>query len=121
LGNSSITRNQSIKPRYLPRCITMTISRPCLTCRQLTTNPRRCPDCQTTYNRLHPKPKRPHYSGDYQARAKAVRDSAQYCWICLEGARVNDPWTADHVIPGDVDSPLLPAHRSCNSRRGDAK
>ena len=65
----------------------MTISRPCLTCRQLTTNPRRCNDCQTTYNRLHPKPKRPHYAGDYQARAKAVRESAQYCWICLEGAR----------------------------------
>ena len=99
----------------------MTISRPCLNCRNLTTNPRRCADCQTTYNRLHPKPKRPHYSGNYQARAKAVRESAQYCWICLEGARVGDPWTADHVIPGDSDSPLLPAHRSCNSRRGDAK
>ena len=99
----------------------MTISRPCLTCGNLTINPRRCPDCQTTYNRLHPKPKRPHYAGNYQARAKAVRDSAQYCWICLEGARPNDPWTADHIIPGDPDSPLLPAHRSCNSRRGDAK
>jgi len=98
----------------------MTISRPCLTCGNLTINPRRCPDCQATYNRLHPKPHRPHYTGDYKARAKAVRDSAQYCWICLEGPRDGDPWTADHVIPGDKDSPLLPAHRSCNSRRGDA-
>ena len=97
----------------------MSISRPCLNCGKLTTNPRRCPDCQTTYNRLHPKPARPHYRGDYQARAKAVRDSAQYCWICLEGARPDDPWTADHIIPGDPDSPLLPAHRSCNSSRGD--
>ena len=97
----------------------MSISRPCLNCGNLTTNLRRCPTCQTNYNRLHPKPHRPHYSGNYQARAKAVRDSAQYCWICLEGARVDDPWTADHIIPGDPDSPLLPAHRSCNSSRGD--
>lgn len=36
----------------------------------------------------------------------------------LGGPRRGDPWEADHVAAGDPDSPLLPAHRSCNRRRG---
>jgi hypothetical protein len=39
--------------------------------------------------------------------------------LCGGGARPNDPWQADHVIPGDADSPLAPAHRSCNAARGN--
>lgn len=45
------------------------------------------------------------------------------CWICGEGDREGDPFTADHVIPAvrqprDEEAVLLAAHRSCNSRRG---
>jgi hypothetical protein len=65
------------------------------------------------------KKNRPHYAGDYSKRAKIVRDNAIVCWICKEAYRTNDPWTADHVFPAVIDSPLLPAHRSCNSRRGN--
>jgi 5-methylcytosine-specific restriction endonuclease McrA len=59
------------------------------------------------------------YSGDYKRRAKAVRQSAVNCHICGDPARINDPWTADHIIAGDRNSPLAPAHRSCNERRGN--
>jgi hypothetical protein len=47
-----------------------------------------------------------------------VRAEAVACWLCGDGPRPDDPWTADHVTPGDPDSILLAAHRSCNSRRG---
>jgi hypothetical protein len=59
------------------------------------------------------------YSGDYKRRAKKVREQAVNCHICGDPARLNDPWEADHIIPGDNTSPLLPAHRSCNQRRGN--
>jgi hypothetical protein len=59
------------------------------------------------------------YSGDYKRRAKAVREQAVNCHICGDPARTNDPWTADHIIAGDRNSPLAPAHRSCNERRGN--
>lgn len=59
------------------------------------------------------------YAGDYRRRAKAIRDHAEFCWLCGGGAREDDPWQADHVIPGDPNSPLAPAHRSCNASRGN--
>ena len=96
----------------------MPISQPCLTCRTLTTNGTRCEPCTTKWNRAHPKPNRPHYAGSYKRRAKIVRDTATNCWICGEGNRgTADPFTADHLIPADPNSPLAAAHRSCNSRR----
>ena len=94
------------------------IQRPCLTCRELTTLTPRCQACQAQNEagRI-----RPHYRGSYTSRAKSVRANAVECWLCGGGARTDDPWTADHVDPGNPESLLLPAHRSCNSRRGDAK
>jgi hypothetical protein len=62
-----------------------------------------------------------HYKGDYRRRSDVVRRTAVVCWLCGGGARVGDPWQADHVVPGDPSSELLPAHRSCNARRGAAK
>lgn len=94
--------------------------KPCLDCGRLTEGGSRCPTHQSMkQKRLDEmrKGKRQHYSGDYKKRAKIVRDNAEYCWICGDGYRDNDPFTADHYFPGDQTSPLLPAHRSCNSRR----
>jgi len=71
------------------------------------------------HQRLHPKPERPHYAGDYRKRAKQIRDNATTCWICGKGYNPKDPWTADHLIAGDPNSPLAAAHRTCNSRRGN--
>lgn len=92
--------------------------KPCLGCGTLTRE-RRCPDCHAKRLAEMPKPKGRdrHYRGDYDKRAKAVRDSTERCWICGEGARAGDPWQADHIIDGDPYSPLLGAHRSCNIRR----
>ena len=59
--------------------------------------------------------------GAKQVRTAANADPNCVCWLCGETARVDDPWTADHVEPGNPDSILMPAHRSCNSRRGDGR
>lgn len=95
------------------------IGKPCLNCGNISTTGSRCEPCQARWNKQHPKPFRPHYSGNYRKRAKEVRDNATICWLCGQGEKPNDIWTADHIIPGDPDSPLLPAHRSCNSSRGN--
>ena len=92
----------------------------CLTCGIATTDGTRCKACQTRANTARTaKRNRPHYGGTYQRRAKEVRDNATTCWLCHEGTRINDPWTADHVEAGNPNSLLMPAHRSCNSRRGN--
>jgi len=109
--------------------MTYRFPKPCIECGNLTTNATRCDTCNGKRQDLmkalgtkrvyKAKPKRAHYQGDYAARAKAVREAAVYCHLCGDSARATDPWTADHLIPGDPASPLLPAHRSCNSRRGN--
>ena len=60
------------------------------------------------------------YGGTYAKRAKQVRMTAEICHLCGEGTRVGDPWEADHANPelGSA-SILLPAHRSCNRKRGN--
>ncbi len=95
------------------------IHRPCLNCGTLT-NHTRCIICQRAHDKIkNNKPKPAHRRGSYQRRAKQVVAQATHCWLCGKGAIINDPFTADHVIAGDPESPLLPAHRSCNSRRGN--
>jgi hypothetical protein len=101
--------------------------KPCLECGKLSLGDTRCETHRLERLRLmeatrpqrkyKTKPKREHYGGDYAKRAKAVREAATYCHLCGDGPRHNDPWTADHIIPGNPQSPLAPAHRSCNSSR----
>jgi len=103
---------------------TYQFNRPCITCGTLT---------RGTYCDTH-KPKRDRgpestkrrgkkallYGGDYKKKAKLVRITATNCHLCGEGGRPGDPWEADHTNPelGSA-SPLLPAHRSCNRKRGN--
>ena len=96
----------------------MAIHQSCLDCRTIQSNGSRCAKCQARRDGIR-SASRPHYNGSYRRRAAQVRDEAQFCWLCGEGERAHDPWTADHVVAGDPDSILLPAHRSCNSRRGN--
>lgn len=96
----------------------MPIPKPCLTCGQPTTGNSRCRDCQTELDHQRNQ-RRNHYKGDYKRIAKQVRENAAQCWLCGLGTKPDDPWTADHIRPGDPTSPLAPAHRSCNSRRGN--
>jgi hypothetical protein len=101
----------------------MPVQQVCLGCYRLTGNGSRCQSCKTKRESMR-NTRRDHYQGDYQRRSAAVRkaanaDPSTLCWLCHTPARLDDPWTADHVLPGDPHSPLMPAHRSCNSRRGD--
>lgn len=94
--------------------------KPCLNCGKLTDGSIRCLEHKRIHDlKRQKRKKRDHYKGDYGKRAKYVRDNAEICWICGGGYAPNDPWTADHYYPAQPDSPLLPAHRSCNSRRGN--
>lgn len=98
---------------------------PCLVCGELTRGGNKCekhkpqPNPEREAAKALRKRNTGQYSGDYRKRAKAVRESAVACHICGQGYRPHDPWQADHLIPGDPYSPLLPAHRSCNASRGN--
>lgn len=96
------------------------VKRPCIGCGSLTGAGSYCEPCRLERERKRSLARGSrHYTGDYRRRAKIVRESPGPCWICGEGDRDGDIWTADHVVPGQVDSPLAKAHRSCNSRRGN--
>jgi hypothetical protein len=98
---------------------------PCLVCNRLTNGSSRCETHQKIWDdaaemkRRARKAATGQYAGDYKMRARVVRENAYECHICHEGARLNDPWQADHLRPGDPDSPLAAAHRSCNASRGN--
>jgi hypothetical protein len=93
---------------------------PCLDCGVLSRGRNRCDTHYRQYIiKYESKRDRSHYKGDYQTRAKLVRDSATICWICLEPFYRKEDITADHYYAGDPFSPLLPAHKSCNSSRQD--
>jgi hypothetical protein len=98
---------------------------PCLVCKKLTDGNSRCDahqkmwDDEAEAKRRARKQATGQYSGDYKARARMVRENAYVCHLCNEGPRLNDPWQADHINPGDPYSPLAAAHRSCNARRGN--
>lgn len=103
----------------------MPFPRPCSTCGKLTRGANKCDKHQAEMMAVVEAKRRlrkmasGQYSGDYKARAKQVRDTAILCHICKEGFRSDDPWQADHLIPGNPNSPLAPAHRSCNAKRGN--
>lgn len=100
-------------------------NRPCIICGTLSRGSNRCDDHKKSQIRSEEKEaeraakKKILYGPHYRKRAAQVRATASACHICGEGARPNDPWQADHLIPGDPMSPLAPAHRSCNAKRGD--
>jgi hypothetical protein len=106
-----------------------TFNKPCLDCGQLSKKSR-CPSCSTRHTQkkmegvggaVYRGRKAHLYGGDYKQRAKHVRDTAIVCHICGEGARGGKAWAweADHLYPElGNNSPLAPAHRVCNQKRG---
>lgn len=84
--------------------------------------PSPCPGCAAaTAKRIREKKRiRPWYqTREYRIAARACCEAAYMCWICGEGPRIGDPWTADHYEPRGPNTVLLEAHRTCNSRRGN--
>ena len=95
--------------------------KPCIDCGR-PSGGTRCDSCQQQRElRRYADGKRAHYSGDYRRRAAQVRATAWRCWLCGGRELAGDPWQADHVIAGDPQSELRPAHRSCNIARSNRK
>ena len=103
----------------------MSFMRPCMKCGTLTRGSNYCDEHRRVDIRSEAKlaeravKKKFFYNTEYRKAAEAVRDNAVMCHICGKPAKANDPWQADHLIPGDPLSPLAPAHRSCNASRGN--
>jgi hypothetical protein len=91
----------------------MTLPKRCLDCPAITRNGSRCPTCERAHNRK--RHNRVLYDrADYRRRAARVRANATRCWRCGLPILPGQPVDADHVNPGDPNSPLLPTHASCN-------
>ena len=113
----------SLSPLSLEKnSVKMAFKKPCLDCGKLSYESR----CELHRRRIEQlrdikraEHKKIYYNSDYRKRAKIVRDTAIVCHICGDGARLNDPWQADHLEPGNPLSPLAAAHRSCNASRGN--
>ena len=88
----------------------MKFPKPCIECGALSLESR-CPTHAIVKHKL--------YNKAYKAHAAYIRATATHCHLCGQGPRTDDPWTADHINASDPESPLAPAHRSCNSRRGN--
>ena len=100
----------------------MAFRKPCLDCGALSYDTR----CDVHKKRVEQlrdikraSKKKALYNPEYRKQAAIVRATAISCHICNDGARLNDPWQADHLVAGDPNSPLAAAHRSCNAKRGD--
>jgi hypothetical protein len=58
-------------------------------------------------------------SPTYRRARQHIKDTATHCHLCKQAFTDRKDITADHLLPGNPDSPLLPAHRTCNSKRGN--
>lgn len=104
----------------------MKFPKPCLDCGTLTTGNNYCLRHQTARETAEAERQNKRKAGrglyrspEYKRIARLYRDTATICHLCGQGRRLDDPMTADHIIAGDPNSPLAPAHRSCNSSRGN--
>jgi len=89
----------------------------------------RCPGCQAkaTQRKNTDPPGRPTaaqrgYGADWRRISARITANAVACHWCGLEFTEDDPATADHLIPKarggtNDESNLVPAHRSCNSRR----
>ena len=100
--------------------------KPCMDCQQLFTGKgERCGECRARVNKA--KESNPYrrqrkailYNNDYRQQARAIKQLATYCHLCNQPFTNRDEISADHLIPGDPLSPLAPAHKTCNSSRGN--
>lgn len=73
-----------------------------------------------------PAHQRDHYRGDYNRRARAVRQAAYLnpdtrCWQCGRTlAEHGRKWQAGHVVDGQANGMLRPECEQCNTSRGAA-
>lgn len=106
----------------------MPFNKPCLICGKLSKGSR-CEEHQKELDQrkqaakekdpTYQAKKATLYGGSYRRYAKAVKANATECWICKKPFTIEDKIDADHVVPGDPTSPLMPAHARCNRSRGN--
>lgn len=58
-------------------------------------------------------------SPEYRRARQHIKDTATHCHLCGQAFTNRNEITADHILAGDPTSPLAPAHRTCNSSRGN--
>jgi hypothetical protein len=108
----------------------MRFQRPCLQCNTLHRDPGDyCVSCRKKKEALREADpnrvarKRLLYGADYQLRRKKmIQETLErnlFCHLCEKPFERVADITADHLYPGNPNSPLYPAHLSCNSRRGN--
>ena len=59
------------------------------------------------------------YDSEYRRRAKLVKANATHCFICKRAFTPTDIIHADHLVPGEGGSPLVPTHKFCNESKGN--
>ena len=101
---------------------------PCMDCQKLSRGGR-CPECQLRVDRarqakadanpIRQARKALLYGSEYKRRAKLVKANATHCFICKKPFIETDTIHADHLIPGEGGSPLVPAHKFCNESKGN--
>ena len=105
---------------------------PCSVCGTLTAGASRCPAHEREYQANRNRTRGPRagdearrarksqlYNYAYRQEAKRIKENATHCHICRKPFVEGDRVEADHLIAGMIGSPLAPAHRECNQRRGD--
>jgi hypothetical protein len=58
-------------------------------------------------------------SPHYRRARQHIKDTATHCHLCGEAFTNRNEITADHIEAGNPNSALAPAHRTCNSSRGN--
>jgi hypothetical protein len=101
--------------------------KPCIDCGELSRSTR-CDTCAGVRNQAiqakrdadpnYKAKKARLYNSQYRRQAQAVKAGATHCALCHQPFQLGDRIEADHINPGDPTSPLQPAHRLCNQRKG---
>jgi hypothetical protein len=99
----------------------MAFAKPCLDCGALTRAGNRCEKHQAIIDsKINArKAQRTLYDSDYKKQAKLIKQFATHCWLCNEPFTDRSEIQADHVLAGNKDSMLMPAHARCNASRGN--
>lgn len=104
----------------------MPFPKPCLICNVLTSGDTYCKlhkleaDERERIRQRGRKAGRTLYnSTNYRKQRAWLKATATHCHLCKQPFTNRGDITADHLIPGNPNSPLAAAHSLCNSRRGN--
>lgn len=100
--------------------------KPCLTCGVITKGNSYCDTHQAQADEKEKARQRGRKAGrtlyndaGYRRMRAFLKATATHCHLCKQSFIDRNQISADHLIPGDPNSPLAAAHIICNSRRGN--